>query len=117
MQAPTERHLLRRQQFFGFVLQDILYQAYQRALQVSQVRRLPTDDFSQLFRLSVPDISRADNESLARSARDLAGALASLARADLRSPTLAKLVLRTVFKFAGEPQSEDVLDRVLAEMG
>lgn len=118
MQAPTERHLLRRQQYFTFILEDILYQAYQRAVQLGRARRLPTEDYTKLFTLSLPDISRADNEALARSAGQLAAALQTLA-ANLpgRSATFDKLFLRTVFKFAGEPQDEGTLDEILAQAG
>jgi hypothetical protein len=78
MQAPTERHLQRRQQYFAYMLQDILYQAYQRRVQAGRARPLTTIDYSRLFSLSIPDISRSDNEALARSARDIAQGLASL---------------------------------------
>ena len=78
MQAPTERHLQRRQQYFAYMLQDILYQAYQRRVQAGRARPLTTTDYSRLFSLSIPDISRSDNEALARSARDIAQGLASL---------------------------------------
>jgi hypothetical protein len=115
MQAPTERHLLRRQQTFRYILEDILYQAYQRAVEAGRQKALPTTDFQKLFTLTVPDISRADNESLARSARDLAGALQGMNLALQPSRSLQKLALRMVFKFAGEPQPEDVLETILDE--
>ena len=41
MQAPTERHLLRRQRYFRYLLQDILYHAYQRAVEAGKARPLP----------------------------------------------------------------------------
>jgi hypothetical protein len=116
MQAPTERHLLRRQQYFGFILQDLLYQAYQRAVQVNRAPRLRTSDYSQLFTLSVADISRSDNEALARAAQSLVQALSGLKDLDLRSPTLSRLALRMLFKFAGEPQSEEMIERIYQEM-
>jgi hypothetical protein len=37
MQAPTERHLRRRQQYFSFILMDILFQAYQCAVAIGGV--------------------------------------------------------------------------------
>ena len=34
-----------------------------------------------------------------------------------QSATLAKLALRLIFKFAGEPQEDDVLNAILRETG
>jgi hypothetical protein len=114
MQAPTERHLRRRQQYFTFLLEDILYQAYQRAVEIGRARQLANDDYAQLFSADLPDISRSDNESLARSARDLAEALGALsARLPGPSRRLDGLVLRMLFKFAGEPQSEQAIQDIL----
>lgn len=116
MQAPTERHLLRRQQYFSFILQDLVYQAYQRAAQAGRTRRLPTGDYSKLFVMSVPDVSRSDNEALARSARDVSQALQNAAQQmPGQSPTLARLLLRQVFRFAGAPQDDATLDQILRE--
>jgi hypothetical protein len=113
MQAPTERHLRRRQQVFSYVLQDIVYQAYQRAVQVGRARRLAGASYEQLFLLSMPDISRTDNESLARSAQALAGALQGLDGLQTPSPTLRKLALRLVLKFAGESVGEEELEKLV----
>lgn len=116
MQAPTERHLLRRQQYFAFILQDIVYQAYQRAAQIGTVRPLPTQDYAQLFTLTTPDISRSDDETLARAARDLTQALTSLAAyLPARSPTFTRLALALALKTAGSPQPEAALDRIVEE--
>ena len=38
MQGPPEKHLARRQQYFTYILEDIIYHAYQRA---AALRRLP----------------------------------------------------------------------------
>ena len=116
MQAPTERHLLRRQQYFVFMLEDIVYQAYQRSVQIGQARRLGTNDYHRLFTVSMPDISRADNESLARSAKDLAAAMQSAAmQLPGKSETFNRLLLKLVYRFAGEPQDEEVLAKILGE--
>ena len=58
MQGPTERHLLRRQQYFVFMLQDIVYHAYNRAIQLGQARRLPTKIITACLR-SICRISHA----------------------------------------------------------
>jgi hypothetical protein len=116
MQSPTERHLLRRQQYFAFMLQDILYHAYQRAAEISRVRRLTETDYGALFTVSVPDISRADNEILARSARDISSGIQTLAdQLPHRSPTFSKQTLRMFFKFAGEPQSQETIESIYTE--
>ncbi len=116
MQAPTERHLLRRQQYFTFLLQDLLYHAYQRSRWGSE-RNLTIDDYQQLFMVVRPDISRADNESLARAARDLTQGLSTLAgQINGLPPSLARHILRMFFKFAGEPLDEGAIDQILQEM-
>jgi hypothetical protein len=116
MQAPTERHLVRRQKYFNFMLQDILYTAYQRAVQAGKARALVIGDFANAFIVSAPDVSRSDNEALARAARDLTQALASLA-AQLpgESKTMQRLAVKLAMRFAGEPQPDEVLDAIMAE--
>lgn len=116
MQAPTERHLLRRQQYFTFVLEDILYQAYQRALQLGFVFKLATGDYKRLFTVSMPDVSRSDNRELAVAARDLAQALSTVAgQLPGRSDKYARLALKLALKFAGEPQDDEDLDGIMQE--
>jgi hypothetical protein len=118
MQSPTERHLARRQKYFVFMLQDILYHAFQRSAQLKGRGALKGEDYGRLFSVSAPDVSRSDNEALARASHDLSQAFGQLTSdlAVTRSSTLAKLVMQLVFKFAGEPQSEEVLTKILAEI-
>ena len=82
MQAPTERHLLRRQRYFLYLLQDVLYQAYQRAAQIGRLQPLPGvaegASYTELFEPAGPDISRSDNQSLAQAARQVAEGLSAL---------------------------------------
>lgn len=121
MQEPTERHLLRRQKYFGFMLQDILYHAYQRAAQVSLARPLGSQDYEQLFTLEAPDISRADNQALAASAQAMTLALMNLAntilpgaeRPPLPEPLLRR-ALQLTFQHAGAPLAEAELQAILA---
>ena len=116
MQAPTERHLLRRQQYFTFMLQDILYHAYQRACQVRNTRLLSSSDYSTLFQVSAPDISRSDNESLARATRDFMNGMKTLAgQLPGESETFIKQMLRLAFKFSGEPQTEEEIHKMYKE--
>lgn len=117
MQSPTERHLARRQKYFVYMVQDILYHAYQRSALAGFGRSLKDDDYSKLFSVSAPDVSRSDNEALARAARELAETFRVLS-ADLAAPksaVLAKLMMKSVFKFAGEPQNDETLTEILAE--
>ena len=62
MQGPTERHLARRQKYFNFMLKDILYQSYQRAVEIGKARNIKIDDYEDNFIVSSPDVSRTDNE-------------------------------------------------------
>jgi AcrR family transcriptional regulator len=118
MQAPTERHLIRRQKYFSYMLQDIVFNAYLRAVQVGKARKIAEDDYEQLFIVSAPDVSRTDNEALARASRDVATAFDTLSNNLVLKdrPVLAKLLMRMIFKFAGEPQNDEVLNQLLAEM-
>ena len=117
MQGPTERHLKRRQKFFVWILEDILFHAYQRAAFVSAKPQLKSNDYNKLFKVHLPDISRFDNESLARSTRDLAQGFYTLASqlAGL-PPTMARQTLALIFKFAGETISEETLNKILEEV-
>jgi hypothetical protein len=142
MQGPTERHLLRRQRYFIYMLEDLVYQAYLRspyaasALQGGEPAISPPKiqqgfggaegaegsvaaeeaDYNRLFTTVVPEISRWDNESLARAAHDLAQAMALAAeRLPGRSETFDALALSLVARFAGEPQPAEVIQRILDE--
>ena len=95
---------------------DILFQAYQRAAEIGRVKPLSIEDYAALFTVAVPDISRTDNEALARSARDLAQGLQTLqAQIPGHSPTLRRLALKLFMKFAGEPLPEETLIKILQE--
>ena len=112
MQGPTERHLLRRQRYFLYLLEDLVFQAYQRAVQVgARATRLNpppnreriwgaggTQDYTHLFTAVVPEISRWDNESLAHAAHDLAQAMALASeRLPGRSATFDALALEVLW--------------------
>jgi len=116
MQDPTEKHLLRRQQYFCHILCDILHHAYQRAVQVGKEAQLDTSDYTKLFSVNVPDLSKWDNESLGRAARGLARAFQSISE-ELPGPStkLSRLMMKMCFRFAGMPQSDEVLDEIMAE--
>ena len=116
MQGPTERHLLRRQKYFVFMLEDLIYQAYQRAQQLGYARPLPTGDYRKLFVVSTPDISRQDNASLALSAREFTQALTQLGSLlDGKNESFKRLALREALRFAGTPASEEQIEQILRE--
>jgi hypothetical protein len=107
---------MRRQKYFAFLLQDILYHAYQRSVEVGRSRKLATSDYTKLFSISAPDISRSDNEALARSAKDITQGMQVLSsQLPGQSETFIKQMLRIVFKFSGEPQTEDVINSIYQE--
>lgn len=116
MQSPTERHLVRRQRYFLFMLQDILYQSYKRAAEIGKARPFTETDYSNLFVVAAPDVSRSDNRELSQAAAQLASAFASLgAQLGGQSPAYTRLALDLVTRFAGEPQSEELLNTILEE--
>jgi hypothetical protein len=117
MAGPTERHLVRRQSYFKFVISDILYHAYLRAAEIGAAPRIAGADYKTLFVFSTPDISRFDNEVLAKSARDLSQAYCNLATTLSSSPeTLQRQMLRTFFQFSGTPVAEDLIDAMINEL-
>jgi hypothetical protein len=116
MQGPTERHLLRRQQYFVFILQDILFHAYKRAVELGRWRDLKTNDYDQLYTLIVPDVSRWDNESLARAAEQIASALTQVSSVvGGNSGSFKSWMLKLVSKFSGEPLNDDAINQIIAE--
>jgi hypothetical protein len=120
MQLRPERHLRRRQNYLVFILQDIIYQSFLRAAEIgAQEATRPRQPFHKLFTANVSDISRSDNESLANAADTLASAFQKTFEwiDPAQSVTMAKLALRLLFKFAGEPQDDDVLNTILQETG
>ncbi len=118
MQAPTERHLRRRQQYFVWMLEDVIYHGYQRSVEVGRSRPLPAGvDYERLFTVSLPDISRWDNASLAESAKDVAAAFYSLSAQIGGLPeNYARQVLRVAFKFMGEPLDDETLTALVREV-
>ncbi len=125
MQSPTERHLVRRQKYFNFMLQDILFHAYQRAAEIGKARPFTNfaeqglaeqGGYSNLFVVAATDVSRSDNHELSQAAGQIATAMTTLStQLGGRSETYNRLALDLVTKFAGEPQSEEVLQAILKE--
>jgi hypothetical protein len=116
MQGPTERHLLRRQKYFVFMLEDVLFHAYQRACELGYGRRLATRDYDRLFVAAVQDVSRTDNEALARSAKDFTQALNQLGTTlSGENESYKRLALREAMKFAGSPLTEEQVEEIVRE--
>ena len=114
MTSPTERHLIRRQKYFHYMLMDIIYHTYMRANEIGRVRNLSTRDYDQLFVVTASDLSRSDNESLASAAKDITQAFGSLASQLNVNEAYSRHALRLAFKFAGEPISESEIDEILS---
>jgi hypothetical protein len=116
MQAPTERRLQRRQTYFVFILEDIIYQAYQRAVASGKYAPLSTNDYDKLYQVDVREISRQDNKELAMAAHQMSRAMRELSQhLPKRSKTLSRLVVNMVMRFAGEPISAESIDQILSE--
>ncbi len=120
MQLRPERHLRRRQNYIVFILEDLIYQAFTRAAQINKAGGgVPRTPFHRLFQANVSDVSRTDNAALANAASQLSTALNNVFTQipAENSTTLTKLALRLIFKFAGEPQEDEVLNAILRESG
>jgi hypothetical protein len=117
MSGPTERHLVRRQNYFKFMISDIIYHAYLRATEIGAAPRLARSDYDNLFVFSMPDISRFDNEVLAKSTRDLSQAYYNLGAILSTAPeTLQRQMLRTFFQFSGTPVTEENIETIIQEI-
>lgn len=114
MQAPTEKHLIRRQQYVIYILEDILYHAYQRMAEIGLTRALNTRDYTLLFNIETPDISSTDNLTLSSSAKELSNALTNLAlNLPSMTPELARQAVSLTFAFAGHPLTDAQIDAIL----
>ena len=119
MQAPTEKHLARRQKYFIFILQDIVYYAYLRQVQAGLAAPLPqgtTVDYKSLFTVQAPAISRTDNEALSNAAANMSKVMFTLLDKFPSSNILNRLMLQLIFKFSGEPQDDAVIDQIMSEL-
>lgn len=123
MQRPAERHLLRRQRYFVYMLQDMLYQGYQRAMRTADggrrtaVPELPSQVYSRLFAPSVLDVSRDDNKELAEAADKLISVWRGLVlEEEPKSRTLTETLLTQIFRFMGEPQEASKIRKMVDEI-
>lgn len=118
MQGPTERHLRRRQQYFMWMIKDILFQAFKRAAVAGFYRDIMDPDYENLIRISAPDISRWDNESLSQAATNISRSFADLTPILRGLPeSYARVLISTTFRFMGETLSEDKLSQIIRDLG
>jgi len=121
MQAPPEKFLIKRQEYFIWCLEDILYQAFLRAVEIGAVGMkqdfsLIASPYHEIFKCQAPDVTLRDNDQLASGANKLAESFAMLQNTLLgKSPTLHRLAVDMVLKFAGETVEDKLLDTIINE--
>jgi hypothetical protein len=117
MQAPPEKFLMKRQQYFVWLLEDILYQAFVRSA-LTGSRPLPQEtSYQHLFTVDKPDVSLRDNAALADGSRRLSESFSMLQNTLLgNSETSHRIAVDLVLKFAGEAQEDEVLDKIIEEV-
>ncbi len=120
MQAPPERFLQKRQQYFIWLLEDILLQAFLRAAEIGaagldqEIRAIHS--YSELFTVESSDVSMRDNNLLAEASSNMSMAMATLQNILLgKSPAFQRLATDLILKFAGEPQIDQLLDQIVSE--
>ncbi len=116
MQAPPEKLLMKRQEYFVWCLQDILAQAFLRAVEIGAEAAITETDYSKMFTIESPDVSLRDNAQLATASSTIAMSFATLQNILLgKSPTMQRQASDQVFKFAGITLEDEDLDKILAE--
>jgi hypothetical protein len=116
MEAPATRFLKRRQKYFTFMLQDIIYNAYQRAhlLLPDRYPALPTTNYKKLFTVQAPDLSRSDNVDLANAAQTFSKAIQEISSVlPAKTPEFARWAIKKMLKFAGEEIEKDALAEIV----
>jgi hypothetical protein len=117
MQGPPERFLQKRQQYFVWLLEDILYQAFLRAVELGIEPTPIESNYEKLFVCDRPDVSLRDNSLLAEAGSNLSMAFATLQNTLLgKSTTLHKMFIDLVFKFTGEVIDDDTLQQIIGEV-
>ena len=105
------RFLRRRQAFFGYILADVMVQAWNRvvALGFRRGRQVTLGDVA----IGLPDISPEDNWQLARAASQVTDALGKLAGMVGDTPALRRVTARLLFKFLGEAVPEQEFEEIV----
>jgi hypothetical protein len=116
MQDPTERHLIKRQNYFVYMLEDILATAFKRAGETGMERVLKESNYDKLFTVLKPDVSRIDEAEVSKSAQQISSALNTLYnQLPGNSKTLAGLATRLVMQFAARPIRDEDVETIISE--
>lgn len=118
MQAPTEKHLQRRQRYFHYLIKDILIQAYLRAAEVGKAPYYAPEALQEMIEVSGAELSLKDNERLANAAVQLARAFNLIAGTlpKLSSPTLRQAMLKQILSFGGLTVPPSLVEQMLSEL-
>jgi hypothetical protein len=117
MQGPPERFLMKRQQYFVYILEDLLTQAFLRAVEIGAEPAISETDYKKIYTIESADVSLRDNSLLAKAASDLAISFATLQNTlQGKSPILQRLFTDFIFKFAGETIDDETLEKIITEV-
>lgn len=116
MQAPPEKFLIKRQQYFVWLLEDIIFKAFLRAVEIGLAEPIPDSNYKNIFTAEIPDVTLRDNDQLSKGALQIANSFAVLQNIlSGRSPTMQRIAADLMLKFSGEPQADEILDRIISE--
>ena len=110
MGEPTSRYYSERQDNFTWILRHLVTAAYRRYCVVTATEWPESSDLQLV--VSVAEVARADNESLARSANFVVRALVQMSDYGWIDDETAT---RLAFQFAGEPLGTDEIAEILAK--
>ena len=104
------RFLRRRQNYFGYILADIVVHAWNRAVELELKRgtKMTLAD----VQVELPDVAPEDNLMLTRAAKAIAEALEKLQIMVGPSEGLRKVIVRLFFKFVGETPSKAEFEEI-----
>ena len=117
MEHSASRHLRRRQLYIRYMVSHLCHIAYTRAWQIGKARAKPN---LASITVETTDIDRVDNQDLATSAHTVAQALQILTQISpppaSASPSLRRLIIRMITRFAGERLTDPQIDEIMTEL-
>jgi hypothetical protein len=117
MQGAPERFLMKRQQYFIYLLEDLLTQAFLRAVEIGAEPTIGETDYKKIFTVECADVSLRDNSLLAKAASDVAISFATLQNTlQGKSQVLQRMFTDFIFKFAGETIDDETLEKIISEV-
>jgi hypothetical protein len=117
MQGAPERFLMKRQQYFIYLLEDLLTQAFLRAVEIGAEPTIGETDYKKIFTVECADVSLRDNSLLAKAASDVAISFATLQNTlPGKSQVLQRMFTDFIFKFAGETIDDETLEKIISEV-